>query len=284
MGNISFILFSFNEEKRIEHVVRNLLPYGEVILLDGGSTDQTQSIAERWGAKFVTRPKSEKVYVETQEMLEFAKSVAKGTWFFWSYVDNLLPATLLDKLEEISKQDTYKYVYVPIFTYLWGEVKHPIIKASYSCFFRHDAVDFSKNQIHGMGAFTGKPEEILHLPMKLEYAIRHFSLYDVQKFVTGHARYGAAEAEQRYQHGKRFSVVYLFGSMAHYFWLFYKRGFKAGVKGLYIALLYAFFRLIVSVRLYELEHNLNLETIEAAFAEEKKKLVAQAEARKGRNA
>ncbi len=284
MSNISFILFSFNEEKRIEHVVRNLAPYGEVILLDGGSTDQTQSIAERHGARFITRPQSKQVYVETQEMLEFAKSVAKGSWFFWSYVDNLLPATLLEKLEELSRQDTHKYVYVPVYTYLWGEVKHPIIKASYSCFFKRDFVDFSKNQIHGMGSFTGKREEILHLPMKLEYAIRHFSLYDVQKFVTGHARYGIAEAEQRYNNGKRFSVFYMLGSMSHYFWLFYKRGFKAGVKGLYIALLYAFFRLIVSVRLYELEHNLNLETIEAAFVEEKKKMVAEVEARKGKNA
>src|SRR3989344_3846470 len=101
-SNITFVLFSFNEEKRIEYIVRNLVPYGEVFVLDGGSTDRTGEIAEKFGAKFVIRPKSEKVHLETQEMLDFAKSLVKTDWIFWSYVDNLLPKTLLDEITRIS--------------------------------------------------------------------------------------------------------------------------------------------------------------------------------------
>jgi len=276
-SNISFILFSYNEEKRIEYIVRNLVPYGEVYLLDGGSTDRTGEIAEKFGAKFYLRPDRTSVSVETQANLDFVRGLVKTDWIFWSYVDNFLPKTLLEKMVEISNQDKYKSVFVPIFTYMWGEIRQPVIKASYSNFFRKEMVDMSHNHIHGSGDFLGTKNEVLHLPMKQEYAICHFSLYDLNKYITGHLRYANAEAEEKYQFGRRFSIFYMLGSMLRYFYLFYKTGFKAGARGLYGALLYTCFRLMVSVRLYELEHNLTLESIEHEFVKKKKQMVEDVE-------
>jgi glycosyltransferase involved in cell wall biosynthesis len=277
-SNITFVLFSFNEEKRIEYAVRNLIPYGEVLILDDGSTDRTKEIAEGLGAKLLRRPASSLNYTETQAMLDFAKSHISTQWIYWSYVDNLLPKALLDKMSEISRQDKIKIVHVPIFTYLWGETKTEVIRAAYANFFNKDYIDFSENRMHGLGKFLGKPDEILKLPWKKEYAIRHFSLYDLNKFVSAHLNYAQKEAEEKHKEGKKFSLFYMLGSPAKYFWLFYKRGWRLGIKGLYIALLYSSFRLMVAVKLYELENNLTLETIEESFAKEKKKLVEEAEA------
>ncbi len=278
-SKISFILFAYNEEARIGFIIRNLRPFGQVYILDDGSTDSTQKIAEALGAKFVRRPKVAHAHVETEEMFEFVKKLTSTPWVYWGYVDNLLPKTLLLKMRELSLQDRYKYISIPIFTYLWGDTKHPVIKASYNCFFRKEFMDFQNNPMHGMGKFTGSKEEILNLPVTEEYAIRHFSLYNLEKYVTGHLRYALAEAELKHQAGKKFSLYYMFGSMGHYFWLFYKRGFRAGIIGLYSALLYVFFRLMVAVRLYELDHNLDLTAIEGAFAKEKEKIVEEVEGR-----
>lgn len=276
-SNISFVLFSYNEEQRIEYVLRNLVPFGQVYVLDAGSTDRTQEITERLGAKFVIRPKSDAFYLETEEMMDFVKPLITTEWIFWSMVDNLLPRPLLEKMTEISQQDTYKYVYVPIDTYMWGETNHAVISASYPNFFHKDFVTFKGNRMHGMGTFTGNKDQILHIPKKKEFSIRHYSLYDVNKFVSKHLTYALHEAEDKIQHGRKFSITYLLGSMANYFRLFYRRGFRAGAVGLFVALLYSFFRLMVSVRLYEIEKGVTLEGMEKEFQKDKKKILAEIE-------
>lgn len=279
MKNFSSIIFALNEEKRIELLLRNLIPYSEVFILDGGSTDRTREITEKFGGHFVVRPKISTAHVETEEMFQFAKALVKTNWIYWSYVDNILPKNLLEQLSEVAAANKYKCVYVPIYTYMWGETKYPVIKASYLNFFHKEFMDFSGNRIHGLGKFIGNKNEILDLPKKAHLAIRHYSLYDSNKFILGHLRYAAFEAEDKLKHGKKFSVFYMLGSMLHYFWLFYKRGFRVGVKGLFNAFLYAFFRLMMAVRLYELENNLNLETIEWEFQKDKQRLIDEIERR-----
>ncbi len=278
LGNISFVIFTYNDGYRLEYAIRNLKPFGEVIVSDQESTDNSREIAEKLGARFTTRKGTGQPFIEQQELLDTVSALASKDWIYWGYVDNFLPKTLLQKLVEISHQDKIKYVYLPVFTYLWGDTKHVFAKAEYPCFFKKGVVDFSNNRIHGMGKFLGKPDEALHLPQKKEFAMRHFSLYDLNKFIPAHLRYAQFEAEQKYyKEGKRLSLFYLFGSMGNYFYLFYKRGFKAGTRGLLVALLYVFFRLMVAVKMFELENNLNLETIEASFAKEKLRMVQEIE-------
>lgn len=275
MSNITFVIFTYNEEERIGLLVRNLIKYGQVLLMDDGSSDKTQEIAENLGAKFIRRP-SGPMHAETQDMLDFVNKHVTTSWIFWSYVDNLMPKSLLEKITEISRQDKIKYVYVPIYTYLWGDIKNIYVKAAYGCFWKKGMVDFSQNRIHGMGRFLGREEEKLKLPMRSEYAMRHFSLYDMNKFLSRHWQFAQAEAEQKFADGKRLTPIYLFGSMGHYLWIFWG-GIKSGMRGILVSLLYAFFRLMVSVKLYELEHGLNLDTIEIEYAKEKQKLVDEVE-------
>lgn len=278
-SNITFVLFSYNEEFRIEYVVRNLIPYGEVLVFDGGSTDRTKEVVEKFGGKYIRRIDLEAGFQETPEMFDFVMSHVKTDWVLWSYVDNLLPKALLDKMEEISKQEKYKYVYVPIDTYMWGNTKHPVIRASYPNFFHKNFVDFKGNRIHGLGKFLGEKHQILHLPKNRQLAIRHYSLYDVNKFVNKHMAYAETEAKDKLEHGRKFSLLYMLGSMGKYFLLFYRYGWRAGIVGLYTAFLYVSFRLMVAVKLFELENNLSLENIEKKFALDKRDLVRGVEER-----
>ena len=275
MKNITFAIFTFNEEKRIAAVVRNFIKYGDVLVLDDGSTDHTKDIAESLGARVVRRPALENGIVESQGIYNFILSETSTKWLFWTFADNFAPKSLLEKLKEISEQEKIKYVNVPLYTYLWGETEYVTQKSYSPRFFTRDAMDFSDNHIHGMGKFLGQPDEVLTLPMKDKYALYHYSLYNTEKFILSHMRYAAMEAEEKFKSGKKFSSVRLLAAMARYFWLYYKNGRKNKQIGLIIALLYSCFRLMTYGRLYELENDLTIEKIEKKYNEAAEKILQE---------
>jgi len=274
MNNITFVIFTYNEEKRIEYVVRNFVKYGEVLVLDDGSTDRTKEIVEKLGGKFILRPtKIKQRIVENQAMYNFIKQSVKTDWVFWGYADNLMPKTLLEKLVKISRQAKIKYVNIPIYTYLWGYTKYPMQEGYSPRFFMKDYIDFSNNKIHGMGKFLGDKNEILTLPNRKEYAICHYSTYDLRKFVLSHLKYAEEEAEQRHQEGQKFNFFRTIGSMIRYFILYTKNAWRIGVISILVGMHYAFFRFMMFFRVYELENNITLESMEEKYSKAKEELL-----------
>ena len=274
MNNITFVIFTYNEEKRIKYVLRNFVKYGEVLVLDDGSTDRTKEIVKRLGGKFISRPIKTKQYItESQIMYNFIKQLVKTDWIFWGFTDNLMPKSLLEKLVEISQQTKIKYVNIPLYTYLWGYTKEPIQEGCSPRFFMKDYVDFSGNKIHGMGKFLGDKNEVLTLPNRKEYAIRHYSTFDLRKFVLAHLKYAEKEAHERHKEGQRFSLFRTLGSMVRYFILYNKNVLKIGKLSILVGLTYAFFRFMMFFRAYELENNITLESMEKKYSKAKEKLL-----------
>lgn len=273
MSNITFAILTYNEEKRISYTIRNLIKYGEVVILDGESTDKTKEISEKLGAKFFVRPPSSWPPVENQINFDFLKSIIKTDWIYWGYADNILPKKLLEQLTLISKQNIIKMVYAPLYTYLWGNVDNYAQKAYIPVLYHKDFISFSNARIHSMGDFTGNKSEQLTLPDTEEYAVKHFSLYDMHKFVSGHLKYAEVEAEGKFSSGKKFSVIRMLAAMVRYMWIYGKCSYKNGVLGLMIILHYAFFRLMAYTKLYELEHGITLEKIEQNYSVLKEKIL-----------
>lgn len=275
MNNISFILYAYNEEKRIAYAVKNFIKYGKVHILDGGSTDNTQKIAESLGATFHTRPPSNVINVETQTNFEFIKGIIDTDWIYWGYVDNIAPQTLLERITEITRENKFKSIMLPLYTYLWGNTKNYALKSYAPFVFHKDYIDFTHNHIHGIGQFLGKKEERITLPNKEEYALKHFSTYNMAKFVGGHIKYSDLEAREKFENNKKFSLLRLFYAMLAYAYIFMKYNYKNGKLGVLIVLNYMFYRVMTYTRLYELENNLSLETIEDNYSKKKEEILAQ---------
>ena len=274
-SNITFTVFTYNEEKRIGCIIRNFIKYGDVLLLDDGSTDRTKEIAERMGAKIILRPKVK--IVEDKEMHDFIKQTIKTDWIFWGFSDNLLPRRLLERMVKVSRQSKIKYVQMPIYTYLWGDIKNVMQKGYSPRFFMIDCVDFTGNRIHGMGKFLGTKDEILALPSKKEYAIHHYSAYDLKKFISSHLAYAETEAQGRFQDGRRFNFLRMLISMARYFYIYIKSGFKSGTLGFLVAISYSFFRFMMFFQLYELKRGITMESIEENYSKSKEELLKDIE-------
>ncbi len=275
MSNITFVIFTYNEEKRLPFILRNFSKYGRICIMDGGSTDRTREIAESMGATYFRRPASNKMNVETPENYEFIKNFLDTEWIYWGYADNIAPKTLLEKLTEMSRQDKIKYVLMPLYTYLWGNTKHYAQKGYAPFFFHKDFIDFTNNHIHGIGKFTGRKEQLLVLPNKEKYALKHFSTYNVEKFVRNHMKYAEQEAQEKFQTGQKFSVWRLFRAMFAYAWIFGRRNYKNGKLGLLIILNYIFYWVMTYTRLYELERDISLETIEENYSKKKEEILKE---------
>ena len=274
-SNITFIVFTHNEEKRIGHIIRNFIKYGDVLLLDDGSADRTKEIAEKMGAKIVLRPKVK--LAEDKEMHDFIKQIIKTDWIFWGFSDNLLPKRLLERMAEVSRQSKIKYVQMPIYTYLWGDIKNVIQKGYSPRFFMIDHVDFTDNRMHGMGKFLGTKDEIMVLPSKKEYAIHHYSSYNLKKFISSHLTYAEVEAMERFSDGRKFNFLRMLISMTRYFYIYIKSGFKSGALGFLVAMSYSFFRFMMFFQLYELEHGITIEDVEKNYSKSKEELLKEIE-------
>lgn len=275
--NITFVIFTYNEEKRIVQIIKNFKNYGDILLMDGGSTDNTKKIAEELGAKYILRPETDKDFAENTDNYKVILENITTDWIYWGFADNLAPKSLLDKITEIINEGKIKYIMTPLFTYLYGETKYPMLKSYNPMFFHKDYIDFTNNTIHGMGKYLGNNDEKLTLPSCDKYAVKHYSLYDLNKFVLNHLGYAETEAKIKYEKGKKFNVFIMLGAMVRYFILYYKFSYKYGIKGLNTALIYSFFRFMVYAKLYEIENNLNLETIENEFRKSKDKILKEFE-------
>lgn len=274
-SNITFVLFTRNEEKRLLYPLRNFSGFGDVIVLDGGSTDRTQEIAESMGARFLLRPNQASANVENTENFEFIKQHITTEWIYWGYVDNIAPKALLDKMVEVSNQSKYKKVNIPLYTYLWGNTTHYAHKSYAPFLFHKDYVDFTDNHIHGLGNFLGAKDEVLFLPNKEVFALKHFSTYNVNKFVHGHLRYAEQEAEEKFAKGVKFKTWKLIGAIVRYTWIYGRYSYKNGLLGLLIVLNYASFRIMAYTKLYELENGITLEEIENTYSKKKEEILKQ---------
>jgi hypothetical protein len=162
-----------------------------------------------------------------------------------------------------------------LYTYLWGNTKNYAQKGYAPFFFHKDFVDFKNNHIHGIGKFLGTKEQCLILPSREEYALKHFSTYNVEKFMRGHMRYAEEEAQQKFVNGEKFSIFRLFRAMAGYVWIFGKQGYKNGRLGILIILNYISYRVMAYTRLYELENNVTLESIESNYSKKKEQMLKE---------
>src|SRR5277367_1022722 len=94
MNRLSVCLITLNEERRLERALASLAPLAdEIIIVDSGSTDATETIARRAGAKFCVR-----TWTNYAEQKNFAASLASNDWVLSLDADEELSTQLQTSL------------------------------------------------------------------------------------------------------------------------------------------------------------------------------------------
>ncbi len=93
---VSIIIPALNEENFIENLLQNLyaIPYTEVIVSDGGSTDETAAICGRYPVQFVSGKRGR------GPQLNAGADAATGEILFFVHADSLIESQLIDEIRQ----------------------------------------------------------------------------------------------------------------------------------------------------------------------------------------
>lgn len=279
-NQITFLVFTFNEERRLEHYLRCIQGWGHIVIIDNYSTDRTHEIASRYTEHFHTFRNPG--YIENKETMDFALSKVATKWVYLGYVDELLPKLLLEQLSQISREDRYKIVEIYRKNFMYGQEIFNYGKHHLRMFVP-GTVDFTGNIVHKLGKFLVSPNQIYKIPTGDQTSLWHFSSYNTCKLELAHNRYAELEAKQRHDVlNQKFSGTRALWKLVFYFWgtYFGLGGFRSGWPGLFISIQIAYFKFSIEARLWEYETGLTLEEIERRYDRLKEELLAHQETRK----
>lgn len=270
-GDITFVIFTYNEEHRLPYVLRALHGYGDIMIIDNWSTDKTIEIAKKYTSLVFQRDKVP--FTEDEGTANYVFERAKTKWFYWGYADELLPKPLLKKMNEIARGNDYDVVWMRRKNLNYGGVNMDNRVALR--FFRKGAIDFKNNEIGRFGRIVAPPERVLTLPKTDSYSVYHFSTYDIAKFEQGHGRYSTEEARAHLRLGRHFSGLRLIGRPVYFFFRYMIVGgaWRWGWRGLIITAQYCFYFFNIEAKMWEIEHDVTLESMERGYDKVKEDLL-----------
>jgi glycosyltransferase involved in cell wall biosynthesis len=271
---ITFLVFTYNEERRLEHYLRCIQGWGHIVIIDNHSTDKTREIASRYAEHIFTFRNPG--YIENKETMDFALSKATTQWVYLGYVDELLPRTLLEQLTKIAQENRYKIVELYRKNFMYGQEIYNYGKHHLRMFVP-GTVDFTGNIVHKLGKILVSANEIIKIPATDQTSLWHFSSYNTSKLELAHNRYADLESKQRHEGlDLKFSGLRALWKLAFYFWGTYLGlgGWKGGWPGLFISIQIAYFKFSIEARLWEYDNGLTLEEIERRYDQLKEILIA----------
>lgn len=255
------VIPTFNEENRIEFVLKNFNKRANILILDDGSTDKTKEICDKYSVKFLIRPKPENPTYFTKEISGWILDNVETEYMFVCYCSIFVPLDLLNLFEKIASEAKIKAIYHDQLAITYGRfIQRPFIRRiSSSChFFSKEALNFANKQIHGEWPIDISEDKVLRLKAKDNLSIYIFRDYDVKFMELKHSQYADIEALERFENGERTNVFKLIWKPIHRFLIGYIRcgGIMAGIPGLIYHIGWATMVFNVQAKIWEYQNNM----------------------------
>ena len=235
MPQLSAVLIVKNEAAILAACLARLDWVDEIVVLDGGSVDDTVNIARQY---------TDKVYVESEwqgygVQRQRAQSHASGDWILMVDADEHVSVELKISIQTVTEADDRSKAYsIPILPWCFGRFIHhggwyPARKVR---LYPRDKACYGDQRVHEKLAFEAGMEV-----EQLQGDLLHYTYRDLEHYLVKSAMYATEWAEQRQQRGKRSS---LFQGIIHGTGCFlrmyvFRAGFLDGQQGLLLALLSA---------------------------------------------
>ena len=240
-NKISCVIHTYNSEKYLRECLSSVSWCNEIVMVDMYSTDKTLEIAKEFGAKIYMH---ENVgYADPARA--FGLSQCSHDWILALDSDELIPEKLKDELLlsiEQNKQDVFR---ISRRNFFFGR---EIIGSGWSFkddliprFFRKGFLNYG-SEVHNFNKI--EPNARVGEIVGSDVSIVHFNYDSVSQFIRKLNTYTDNEVNSTkytYKGNPSFKIIYhFFREVLGRF--IYKKGYKDGWLGLYLALAMAFYR------------------------------------------
>ena len=257
---ISVIINTLNEESTIADCIRSVQGIAdEIIVCDMHSDDSTAKIAQELGARIIYHDRTG--YVEPARY--YAITQASSEWILVVDADERMTDSLKEKLISIAKNDTADIVlFGSLYNYFGGYVRYGgFFSLRWPRFFKKYVYcrEFDENELLVHGNFRNlEKSSARKVFLPDTYYLLHEAYPTIEKYVAKTVgMYSRLEAEQKYQSGQKFSKWEMVAEPCKIFIkkYFFLRGYKDGIRGLVLAVLYAAFRFCMHANLWFFQQN-----------------------------
>ncbi|TGL63611.1 glycosyltransferase family 2 protein [Leptospira sarikeiensis] len=243
---ISACIITLNEEDNIERCLSSLDFVNEIIVLDSGSKDKTESIAKKKGAKVVQRKFDDYVSQKNHVI-----SLAKGPWILTLDADEELSPALKEEIKSLFKdgEPSEDGFLIPRLTMYMGKwIRHGGWYPNYRArLFQKSHGKFVGGKVHEAVELSGKRK-------KLKEPVFHYSYENLFDHVSFINRYSELAATEKFGKGKR-TGLFLALLEAGYksFWMYFVRfGFLDGRRGLILAIMGFYYNFLKYTKVFEM--------------------------------
>ena len=163
--NITAIVFTRNEERRIVNIYENLRDFCQIIVFDDGSTDGTEDFCRSNGVSFISR-----IQDDSAMRLIAQRWVYENTptdYVIQVYGAHFYPKSLLKVFGEIANEGKIKAVFHDVIIYRYGVIVHrPIFRrVSSACvFYDKNIITFEGSKLHDELAIKYNKKTMIRLP------------------------------------------------------------------------------------------------------------------------
>jgi glycosyltransferase involved in cell wall biosynthesis len=253
MQNISVVIICKNEKDEIGRCIQSLDGLtDDVVVVDNGSTDDTQSIARKAGARVI-----EDTWEGFGRTKKKATAFAKYDWILNLDADESIDTELKHSLLELSLDNALEVFEIKFRNFLgnkyvrfgeWGGDKHIRL-------FNRSKVNWNEARVH----------EGLLLPVdtkikKLKGNVLHYTMKNEAEFAEKMSKYASLSAEKYAEQGKKSSwfkvkIAPLFAFLKYYI---FKLGFLDGREGWICAKMTSYYTFKKYARLLEMNKSKNI--------------------------
>ena len=246
MVKISAYIVTLNEEKRLGKTLQALKKVAdEIFVIDSGSTDKTQKIAEKYGAKFVFHK-----WKNISAQKHYGQELCHNDWVLSLDADEVLSPELIAEIKEKMKKpaaDAYK---MKICDMLPGDKKPRWLAKTYNQVRLYNRKknnmpdDLTNDRVVvGEGAVVEQ----------LESKVFHYSYISLTQTWFKLNMYTDELVKTAVEQGRKYSKLRLYTEFPRQFLVYYfkKRYFLYGTCGFWMATTYAYFRFLKIAKWFE---------------------------------